>query len=102
MLKKIEAVKTYLEQGGGLPLKPIEIAKVRGEQADTGGSGSKRKLQDSPTRVETPTKRSRKTGTVLTKRVPEEKVDLTGHQFLEDSEISAVTVPRAARKVGIW
>ena len=73
-------------------------ATQESESLDVAGAGSKRMLQDSPTRVEVRPKRSR-----TVKKVPpalsEDGIDLSGHTFDEDSRIDASLVPRVEGKV---
>ena len=80
--------------------KSAGVVKTRGEQADARVSGSKRVLQDSPTRVEVPAKRLRVGGKSTGKRVVSTDINLGEYTFDEDSVINPELVPRVVGKVG--
>jgi len=80
------------------------------EIAEPGASGTKRALQDSPSKVEAPTKRSRKVeqGSSRTEdgsraeeepRIADKGVDLSGYEFDEETAVDLVLVPALLEKV---
>jgi hypothetical protein len=73
-------------------------ATQESESLDVVGAGSKRMLQDSPTRVEARPKRSR-TVRKGTSSAREGTIDLSQYSFDEDVEIEASLVPLVAGKV---
>ena len=78
---------------------PTCAAESQQENSDRGKAGSKRKIQESPSQVQTSSKR------VRLARKPagsEDGADLSGHTFPEDSEISAELVPQVEGKVSIF
>ena len=74
---------------------PTSVAESQQEHSDL---RSKRKLQESPSQVQPPSKRVRRTQRPAES---EDEVDLSGHTFPEDSEIGAELVPRTEGKVSI-
>jgi len=86
------------------------------EIAEPGASGTKRALQDSPSKVEAPTKRSRKVEQGSSRRddsprtedgsraeegprIADKGVDLSGYEFDEETAVDLVLVPALLEKV---
>ena len=87
----------YREQSeGGMSGGSSIIADAK---AEVGESGSKRELQESPSRLSVPAKRSRTSGKVV-ERSDVEGIDLGGVSFAEDSALPAGLIPKVVGMVG--
>lgn len=80
--------------------KSAGVVKTHGEQVDARVSGSKRVLQDSPTRVDVPAKRLRVGGESTGERVVSADINLGEYTFDRDSVVNPELVPRVVGKVG--